>query len=41
MAKPWIHAVSSAKRFGGVPDDYLAIHEFMDSSKSTIADMRA
>src|SRR5690242_17731713 len=40
MAKPWIHAVSSAKRFGGVPEDYLEIHEFLDSSKATIADVR-
>lgn len=40
MAKPWIHALSSAKRFGGKPEDYLDIHELMDSSKSVIADNR-
>ena len=40
MSKPWIHAVSSAKRFGGNPEDYIEIHNLMDSSKSTIADSR-
>jgi len=40
MAKPWIHALSSAKRFGGVAEDYLPIHNFMDSSKAVIADNR-
>jgi len=27
MSKPWIHAKSSARRWGGTPDDYIAIHE--------------
>lgn len=40
MSKPYIHAVSSAKKWGGVPEDYLAIHDLMDSSKGTIADSR-
>lgn len=40
MAKPYTHAVSSAKRFGGVPEDYLAVHDFLDSSKSALADNR-
>ena len=40
MAKPWIHAESSAKRFGGKPEDYIEIHNLMDSSKGTIADSR-
>jgi hypothetical protein len=31
---PYIHAESSAKRFGGIPEDYLDIHELMDSSKA-------
>ncbi len=38
--KPLIHAEVSAKRFGGKPDDYLAIHELMDSSKLAIVDNR-
>lgn len=37
MSKPYIHAVSSARRFGGKPEDYMSIHELMDSSKSVIA----
>ena len=40
MAKPHVHAASSARKFGGVPADYEAIHEFLDSSKGTIADNR-
>lgn len=31
---PYIHAELSAKRFGGRPEDYLDIHELMDSSKA-------
>lgn len=38
--KPFIHAKSSAKKFGGKFEDYLEIHDFLDSSKSTIADNR-
>lgn len=38
--KPFIHARSSAKRHGGKPEDYMAIHDFMDSSKSAVADVR-
>jgi hypothetical protein len=40
MAKPWVHAESSARKWGGKPEDYLPIHDFMDSSKGTIADSR-
>lgn len=40
MPKPWIHAESSARKFGGTPHDYLAIHELLDASKGTIADNR-
>ena len=40
MAKPWIHAESSARKFGGKPEDYIEIHNLMDSSKATIADSR-
>lgn len=40
MSKPWIHAVSSARKYGGDPKDYEAIHELMDSSKSAMADNR-
>ena len=40
MAKPFIHAKSSAKKFGGSVSDYLEIHNLLDSSKSIIADNR-
>ena len=40
MAKPHIHAISSARRFGGEPEDYMPIHNLMDQSKGTIADNR-
>lgn len=36
MANPLIHAKSSAKRWGGKPEDYLAIHELIDSPKATM-----
>lgn len=37
MSKPFIHAKSSAKQFGGQWQDYIEIHEFLDSSKAAIA----
>ena len=40
MSKPYIHACSSARRFGGTPEDYIEIHNFLDSSKGVIADSR-
>jgi hypothetical protein len=40
MAHPLTHAESSARRFGGVPEDYLPIHDLMDSSKSSFPDNR-
>ena len=38
--KPFIHAKSSAKKFGGKPEDYQEIHDLLDSSKGAIADNR-
>lgn len=40
MSKPFIHSQSSAKRYGGKPEDYIEIHNLMDSSKAAIADQR-
>lgn len=40
MSKPWIHAKNSSKKFGGKPEDYLPIHNLMDSSKGCIGDNR-
>jgi len=36
MANPEIHAKSSVKRWGGTIEDYLAIHELLDSPKETM-----
>lgn len=38
--KPYIHAKASVNKYGGKWEDYIDIHDFMDSSKSTIADVR-
>lgn len=38
--KPLIHAKVSVKQHGGKVEDYLPIHEFIDHSKSNIADVR-
>lgn len=40
MSKPMVHAVSSVRKWGGLPEDYMPIHNLMDSSKGTIADSR-
>jgi hypothetical protein len=40
MGSPSLHAEQSAKRFGGVPQDYIEIHELMDSSKKAFSDLR-
>lgn len=40
MAHSYHHAVSSARRFGGVPADYQAVHDWLDGSKQIIADFR-
>ena len=34
------HSNSSAKKFGGLPEDYQAIHNWFDESKSALADAR-
>ena len=36
MANPMIHSKSSVKRWGGKVEDYLAIHELIDSPKATM-----
>lgn len=40
MSHPVSHAKSSARRFGGVLEDYLPIHDLMDSSKAAFPDNR-
>jgi hypothetical protein len=38
--KPYLHARVSVKKWGGVPEDYLKVHDFLDESKAHFADMR-
>lgn len=38
--KPYVHARLSARRYGGVAEDYLEIHDFMDSTKACLPDVR-
>lgn len=40
MATSYVHAQASARKFGGSPEDYLKIHEFIDSSKKAFGDVR-
>ena len=35
-----VHARISAKKFGGIAEDYLAIHDFMDCTKMALPDVR-
>src|SRR3954447_19825353 len=37
---PYFHAVSSARRWGGRPEDYQAIHDWFDASKGHVPDLR-
>jgi hypothetical protein len=40
MAHPFRHAESSAKKFGGKPEDYLPLHNWFDESKAFFPDFR-
>jgi hypothetical protein len=40
MAHPYHHSISSSRKWGGTPEDYQAIHDFIDSSKAHYADWR-
>ena len=40
MAHPVRHAESSARKFGGHPEDYLPIHNWFDESKAFFPDFR-
>ena len=40
MAHPHDHAESSARKFGGEAREYLALHEWLDASKSHLANFR-
>ncbi len=38
--KPYQHAKNSARKWGGKPEDYQALHDFFDSSKAAMPDIR-
>ncbi|UEM46907.1 hypothetical protein SEA_TARGARYEN_129 [Streptomyces phage Targaryen] len=40
MSNSFYHAQSSARKWGGVPEDYIAIHEWIDASKAHFGDAR-
>jgi hypothetical protein len=40
MAHPYHHALSSVRKWGGVPADYQPIHDWFDGSKLILADFR-
>ena len=40
MGHCYHHALSSARRFGGVAEDYLALHNWFDEPKAITADFR-
>ncbi|HHI71466.1 MAG TPA: hypothetical protein ENJ91_10720 [Rhodobacteraceae bacterium] len=40
MTHTYFHAQSSARTFGGKPEDYLEIHQWFDATKESFADFR-
>lgn len=40
MTHPLYHSINSARLFGGKPEDYTAIHDWLDATKETFADFR-
>lgn len=38
--KPYLHSKVSVRKWGGIPSDYQAIHDFIDSSKACHPDIR-
>jgi hypothetical protein len=36
----YYHAKNSANRYGGKPEDYQPIHDFIDSTKAAVGDVR-
>ena len=40
MAHPYHHAISSAKRFGGLAEDYQHLHDWFDQTKAHLPDVR-
>jgi hypothetical protein len=40
MAHPYHHSLSSVRKWGGVAEDYIRIHNWFDESKKITADFR-
>lgn len=40
MSHPYHHAISSARKFGGLWQDYIKIHNWFDETKAHYPDMR-
>jgi hypothetical protein len=40
VSNPLVHAERSARRWGGTPDDYLAVHRWFDSTRACLGDNR-
>jgi hypothetical protein len=40
MSNPYYHSVSTAKRFGGVAEDFLELHEWFDRGKASQPDFK-
>mgnify|MGYP006871787357 FL=1 len=40
MANPYHHALSSVKKWGGIVEDYIKIHDWFDASKEMMGDFR-
>ncbi len=40
MTHPLYHSNNSARLYGGKPEDYTAIHDWLDATKETFADFR-
>lgn len=40
MSHPYHHAISSARKYGGVWQDYIKIHSWFDETKANYPDMR-
>lgn len=38
--KPHVHAKNSVKKWGGVPDDYIELHNWFDQTKAALPDIR-
>lgn len=40
MMKPFLHSKIHVKKYGGVPEDYADIDDFIDSTKQAVPDVR-